>query len=367
MTPLTVAQEKPNMNSNTGAMPLWSRRFAPAALTFALLFCCRPAAVMAQGWTLYRSDDGVALNYPAAWQKKENSDKDCLLKVGPANSFMELSLSASQTGNISISTMAQYLQEGMLEKQPEFKHIKTKPLRFGPGQKREGLLKEVTFKVGELPVDQEYVFFKTGDKIYTLSKTCRFDERAAQNQVWNQVLSSVSVGTTKAVSPQSASTAPVKPASASSPWKVFSTTAKGISFSYPANFKDADSDQPPDHPANLSLNEPGKMANISVYCGDMHPAETVNHMAAMIEEKHFATQKNYRQLHEENRLGGKGILEMSVREATCDLKGLPIKQLIAFFKGNDRFWAVTVSTHGWTANDTNALFSRVISSIEVQN
>lgn len=367
MTPLTVAQAKLTMNSASG-MPALSRRLAAAALTCGLLFCFQPAKVMAQGWNLYRSDDGVALNYPAAWQKKENSDKDCLLKVGPANSFMEVSLSASQSGNISVSTMAQYLQEGMLEKLPEFKHIQTKPLRFGPGQKREGLLKEVTFKVGEQPVDQEYVFFKTGDKIYTLSKTCRFEERAGQNQVWNQVLSSVNIGTTKTLSSQPSSQAPVKPASASSPWKVFSTTAKGISFSYPANFKDADSEQPTDHPANLSLHEPGKMANISVYCGDMHPAETVTHMAAMIEEKHFATQKNYHQLHEENRLGGKqGVLEMSVREATCDLKGLPIKQLLAFFKGNDRFWAVTVSTHGWTANETNALFSRVVSSIEVQN
>jgi hypothetical protein len=366
MTPLTVSSPKPTQSSKPGAMPAWSRWLAPAAVACNLLLL--PAAALAQGWTVFKSADGVSLNYPATWQKKDNSDKDCLLKIGPADSFMEVSLNAGQAGNISVNTMAQYLQEGMLEKQPEFKHIQTKPLRFGPGQKREGLLKEVSFKVGEQPVDQEYVFFKVGDKIYTLSKTCRCDERATQSQIWNQVLNSVSIGPANTISTQRSSPSAPKPASASSPWKVFSTTAKGISFSYPANFKDTDSDQPTDHPANLSLNEPGKMANINVYCGDMHPAETVSHMAAMIEEKHFATQKNYRQLHEDNRLGGKqGVLEMSIREATFDMKGMPIKQLIAFFKGNDRFWAVTVSTNGWTANETNALFSRLISSIEVQN
>lgn len=148
--------------------------------------------------------------------------------------------------------------------------------------------------------------------------------------------------------------------------KIFDTkTVKVLTFLYPGNYKE-EHDEGVDHPASLSLNENGKHAHINLYCGDLHPTESVSHMADMLEEKYFTTQKNYRHLHEETRSSTKQNLEAIVKEATFEANGMPLKQLSAFFRGGDKFWALTVSTNGWTANETNSLFSRILASVELR-
>lgn len=325
-----------------------------------------PAGAQNAQWSSF-SDGRVSFSYPAAWQKKATgSDKDCICKVGATDSVVELSLNRGNAGGASPATMAQVLQETALAKQPQFREIHTGSLRFGPQGKQEGTFKEVTFKIGDMAIDQKYLLFKIGDEIYTLVKTCRLEDSQSQENFWSQVTGSITVGRQTATRESGRETQAQTPRNI--PWKVFASD-KNLKFSYPADFKEHESDSA-EHPAALSASDgTSKFAALNVFSGDIHPAETQNHAAAVIEEKYWSTQKNYRSLHEEIRTSGKnGNLEMTVKESTYDNKeGRPIRRLAAFFRSGEKLWVLSLETWGWTANETNGLFSKVISSLEILN
>jgi len=327
------------------------------------------------GWIYSDMEDaGLRLAWPAAWKKTliggQKSDPDNILKVSGAlnsagTSWAELAVS-NASKDVSSSLLLKMLDESYWSKLPGFKGSAEKKVSLRGTT--EAVEKELTFRHADTMFSQRFLYFKVGQKPFTLTLTCPLNDYQASASVWNSIIGSL--GQTSAAPSSSANRAHPSGTSAS-----VAGTAGGehswrskdghLSFSYPGSLKETVVEG--DHLLNAASNQNGKIVSLDVHRGDAPPNMSLADMTSMLEDKYFATQKNYQKVAEEPKeIGfGNGVSGI-VRESTHENDGVKVHQMSAFLSIDKYYYAISLSTAGYNSNEAHQIWTRFISSVSAK-
>lgn len=329
------------------------------------------------------------------------AEKDNILKVsgqltGAAESWAELSLLNSQAG-MSPGLLIKVMEETYWSKLPEYKGLLEKPIRLAGAQ--AAVEKEISFRQAGVMFSQRCLVFQIGPKTYSLVMTCPLSEYHAAGTIWNTAVNSIAAisptspnsnspnSTSHAASrasaakgvkagsskPTSIGSAPLAPSSNNAGG---SATAGGdhawhtkdgiLSLSFPPSLNEAVVEDD-GHLLKAACDKDGKIIGLDVYRGDVDNNLNLDELSAILEEKHFASQKNYHKIGEEQRaMGSGGALPAVVRESTFDTNGVKIHHLASYIIVDRKLYAICLSTAGVNANEAHQIWSRVASSVTIK-
>ncbi len=355
----------------------------------------------ANGWIYSNLEEaGLKFTYPAAWKKtmigSQPAEKDNILKVsgqltGAAESWAELSLLNSQAG-MSPGLLIKVMEETYWSKLPEYKGLLEKPIRLAGAQ--AAVEKEVSFRQAGVMFSQRCLVFQIGPKTYSLIMTCPLSEYHAAGTIWNTAVNSIAAISPSAVGSTSpgSSTAPAakgakaggsKPTStgsallASSSNKTAASATAGsdhawhtkdgtLALSFPSSLSEAVVEGD-DHLLKAACDKDGRMIALDVYRGDADNNLSLDDLSAILEEKHFAPQKNYHKIGEEQlAMGSGGGLPGVVRESTFDTNGVRVHHLAGYIMVDRKLYAICLSTAGVNSNEAHQIWSRVASSVTIK-
>jgi hypothetical protein len=382
-----------------------------AAGIFGLLLAQAPLLVAlasereANGWIYSNLEEaGLKFTYPAAWKKtmigSQPAEQDNILKVsgqltGAAESWAELSLLNSQAG-MSPGLIVKVMEETYWSKLPEYKGLLEKPIRLAGAQ--AAVEKEISFRQAGVMFSQRCLVFQIGPKTYSLIMTCPLSEYHAAGTIWNTAVNSIaaispsaagstSPGSSRAIAakgtkagsskPTSTGSAPLASSSSSSSSNAAASATAGsdhawhtkdgtLALAFPSSLSEAVVEGD-DHLLKAACDKDGKMIGLDVYRGDVDNNLSLDDLSAMLEEKHFATQKNYHKIGEEQRaMGSGGGLPGVVRESTFDINGVKVHHLASYIMVDRKLYAICLSTAGVNSNEAHQIWSRVASSVTIK-
>lgn len=377
-----------------------------AAGIFGLLLAQTPLLALASereanGWIYCNLEDaGLKFTYPAAWKKtmigSQPAERDNILKVsgqltGAAESWAELSLLNSQAG-MSPGLLTKVMEEAYWSKLPEYKGLLEKPIRLAGAQ--AAVEKEISFRQAGVMFSQRCLVFQIGPKAYSLIMTCPLSEYHAAGTIWNTAVNSIaaisptatgsgsisSSSNSSRIAAKGAKTGSGKSTSTASAPLVSSSTSAAASaiaggdhawhtkdgtlaLAFPSSLSEAVVEDD-DHLLKAACDKDGKMIGLDVYRGDVDSNLSLDDLSAMLEEKHFATQKNYHKIGEEQRaMGSSGSVPGVIRESTFDMNGVKVHHLAGYIMVDRKLYAICLSTAGVNSNESHQIWSRVASSV----
>lgn len=320
------------------------------------------------GWTTTLVE-GMKFTYPQSFQKTaigpSSDNKDNLLKVSGmvGSDYLELALSKLDLPKeMSLETSIKTLDEVVFTKLPGFKN---NGLLRGITPYKRGYEREVTFKHGDTDFFQKQAFIKDGDTIL-VTLTGPIKSHVAAGSVWQAAIGSIGRSGPNQISAQHSSVALSKANSQSNAW----TSKDGrLSISFPANLQEKVSDSD-DHCLKAVHEEGGKIIALDVYRGDGDTDLGLGQVSELLEEKHYASLKDYRKLKEEaKQLGDSGSLPSIVRESTFETNGCKVHHLSAYIKDDKqaKVYAIGLTTAGLNLNQANQIWNSIVSSVRLKN
>ena len=331
------------------------------------------------GWIYCDMEDcGLRVAFPSAWKKtligSQKTEPDNVLKVSGAlnaagTSWAELAVSNANK-DVSSSLLLKMLEEGYWSKLPDFKGSAEKKVSLRGAT--DAVEKELTFRHSDTPFSQRFLYFKVGQKPFTITLTCPLNDYQASASVWNSIIGSV--GPTSAA-PSSGVNRAHGTGAGSASTSLGSGTTGGehswrskdghLAFSYPAALKETVVEG--EHLLNAASNQNGKIVSLDVYRGDAPPNMGLAEITSMVEDKYFVTQKNYQKVAEEPKeIGfGNGVSGI-VRESTHENDGVKIHQMSGFLTIDKYYYAISLSAAGCNSNEAHQIWTRLVSSISAK-
>lgn len=332
------------------------------------------------GWTTTLVD-GLKLTYPQSFQKTaigpSSDNKDNLLKVsglvGP--SYLELAVSKLDLPQeMSLETSIKSLDEIVFSKLPGFR---SNGLLRSISPYKRAVEREITFKHADTEYFQKQAFLKNGDtKLLTLTGPIK--SQAAAGSVWQAALSSLTSSSASARPTwhQQNQSAAGGQSKMNSQYKAnlnvnnnaWTSKDGRLSLTLPASLKEKviDSD---DHCLKAVHEEAGKVIGLDIYKGEGDNELGLSQISEILEEKHFATLKDYRKIKEEPRqMGDSGSLPSIVRESTFETNGCKVHHLSAYIKDEKqaKVYAICLTTAGLNHNEANQVWSSIVSSVRLK-
>ena len=344
--------------------------FLPFVASLALSTNCLAFVPPAYALDLETGYSGkISLAIPKNWKKESKLDKNVLLKASGAFglNFAELALNQSDAEGVTPATLAQVLEESVLHKLPQFKLASNKQARFGTLGAMTGLEKTIYFAQSGTEIAQRYLFFADGGQVYFLVLTCPKDNLSSCESLWADVLRNLKTLKTNAVSSsasQTQATAAAGTAQSQTSTKLF-RGEKSVEFNYPSGFESEDVDQK-DHIVKLTNKSAAKFAAVDLFRGELPYNQNLETMAAALEDKYFAGEKDYRKIKEETgAIGRQGNVTALTRETTFTQNGMPMHQMLGFFRTDKWLYCLSLTTANWNANEANREWSRLTSTLKI--
>ncbi len=358
----------------------------------------------ANGWIYSNLEEaGIKFTYPAAWKKtmigSQPAEKDNILKVsgqltGAAESWAELALLNSQAG-MSPGLIIKVMEETYWSKLPEYKGLLEKPTRLAGAQ--AAVEKEISFRQAGVMFSQRCLVFQIGPKTYSLIMTCPLSEYHAAGTIWNTAVNSIAAisptttgsgsisssssnsriaakgakagsgkSTSATTAPVAASSANVSSSATAGSDHAWHTKDGTLALAFPSTLNEV-AVEGDDHLLKAACDKNGKIIGLDVYRGDADNNLSLDDLSAMLEEKHFASLKNYHKIGEEQRsMGSGGGVPGVIRESTFDTNGVRVHHLAGYIMVDRKLYAICLSTAGVNSNEAHQVWSRVASSVTIK-
>ncbi len=324
-----------------------------------------PTAGLPSNWVSHAEPtSGIVVWTPAGFTKKATTEKDCLLKIAQSDGMgSEISLASCDPG-ITPELASNIMEQAYLANLQNYKKLKEERIAFGTNRKIDGLMKDFSFSVSGMNFRQRLVLFRKGDRTYTLSFVAP-QSTSAETELPSfslQVLSNVSLHQAPAPPPSASSKTDNQ---SSDRFVQYRSEAAGIQFYYPSNWTTSSEK---DALVSLKHEGNGKPASLNLYQGEWHPDWSIESGAAAIEERYFATQKNYRRTEQDSTNCGSASAIPAVHQVSgFDLNNVRTKQMIVYFRSGNKLSALALWTIGWSDIEMRSLFQKIIHTLSLLN
>ncbi|MGD9682998.1 MAG: hypothetical protein AB7W16_17555 [Candidatus Obscuribacterales bacterium] len=301
----------------------------------------------------------ISFSYPESWKRMADEDKNNLVKLGGVTGngiHGEVSVSRNDNEKMTAEALKRIVDAVYLSKLSRMRVINEKTVTFGKHRNLKGLLEDIAFEIEGMKIMQRYVFFDGPDGAYTVMFTSPAKDFNRAAATYNQILLSLATGPARS--------APA--AQPVSPLAFYRSDSLPVSIGYPNGWETEDEGNF-DHPLKITgKNDQGQPAEINIHCGHMTPYNNLEQIADEIESKYFKSHKGYRRVNRSERsIGANSKLNGILQEGTFEYKGVPVKQLVAFFIHNGNAYAVSMISPGWKESEMRHLFHKVLATIKV--
>lgn len=320
-----------------------------------------PASNVPSSWISHlETKSGIVFYTPNTFVAKASTDKNSLLKLHESEGMGgEIELQVCDPG-ITPDLASQIFEQAYLSNMQNFRKLKEERIAFGTTRKIDGILKDYTFTIPGMNVRQRLVLFKKGDRTYSFSFI------APQNTKAESDLPTFSLQFLSNVSLQQAPSAPASAASKSESHRSiqYRSESAGVQFYYPAGWITNQNDK--DAVFSVKNEEAGKIATLSLFQGEWHPEWSIESGASAVEEKYFASQKNYRRTEQDSTSVGSASAIPAVHQVSgFDFGTHRTKQMIVYFRSGNKLSALSMWTVGWPDSEMRSAFQKVIHTLSI--
>lgn len=301
----------------------------------------------------------ISFSYPESWKRMADEDKNNLVKLGGVTGsgiHGEVSVSRHDDEKVTAEALKRIIDAAYLSKLPNMHVLNDKTVTFGKHRNLKGLLEDIAFELEGIKIMQRYVFFDGPDGAYTIMFTSPAKDFNRAATTYNQILLSLATGP--------GTSAPSAPPV--SPLAYYRSASLPVSIGYPTGWETEEEGEF-DHPLKIKgKNDQGQPAEINIHRGHITPYNNLEQVADEIESKYYKAHQDYRRVNRSERsIGANSKLNGILQESTFDYKGVPVKQLVAFFIHGGNAYAVSMISPGWKESEMRHLFHKVLATIKV--
>lgn len=306
---------------------------------------------------------GIVFYTPNTFVVKSSNDKNSLLKLNESDGMGgEIELQICDSG-VTPDLASQIFEQAYLSNLQNFRKLKEERIAFGTTRKIDGILKDFTFSIPGMNVRQRLVLFKKGDRTYSFSFLAPQNTKAeASLPTFSlQLLSNVSFQQAPTAISTISSKSEVQPAERSTQYR---SESAGVQFYYPANWVSNPDDK--DAVFSVKTEGAGKIGTLSLFQGDWHSDWSIESGAAAVEEKYFATQKNYRRTEQDSTSVGSVSAVPAVHQVSgFDLGSHRTTQMIVYFRSGNKLNALSMWTVGWSNSEMRTAFQKIVHTLSI--
>jgi hypothetical protein len=326
-----------------------------------------PSAKAAESFSQYAdSSSGLSFMYPRGWGVQQNPEAEVLVKIEGTNGGAyggDVQLSVHDA-DMDPARLAEVSEVTVFKTLPGYKKISSGPMHFGRLGQFSGVRYDIALKYGDLPVRQQYNFFRHNGKTYTVTFTAAEAAYAHLQPTFGQILASLAPGTSKRVTTASPTT---HQSSARQVWKLapYEQSIVGAKLWYPEGWRVS----PDNHGSNPGLkitgkNSAGHDAELHLWTGERGEM-SVEQAVEALEDEHLRPLPHYRKLNTTRRTFGSPPIEGIYQFATFTADGTPAKQMAFFFTRGEHLYVVALMAAAWTSDEMRDLFDRVAASVKI--
>ncbi|MBX9690643.1 MAG: DUF1795 domain-containing protein [Candidatus Obscuribacterales bacterium] len=306
----------------------------------------------------------VRLAYPKGWSMTESPAKDTLVSFGDQEGNSIAFNAESKPRELSLPDYVQTIDNLAPTKLKDFQVLETYPVRFGGTQNLNGIAQEIKFTADQERLKGTFYYFTDNLKFFML----RFV--GLENNIENlkRIRGDIMHYTNIIPRAQSSQTAALTGRDTSKGKDCYINPEANLSFRFPPNWT-VQLDPDPSCDVSISgLNrngQGGEMRFAARYPGEEKTLEQFLIDALDVTQK---TTKNFKRSEiSHDNIGANHSFQALRASCSFELDGITITQQQVVFKKDGRFCWLSLTTPGWTQQESKYFVDGILASMEAAN